>query len=44
MNYDEYVNFLDHLSLQWLVDFEYHERADVGSTVDALTILGGDDA
>lgn len=38
MNYDEYIEYINHLFLQRLVDFEYHERAD------ALTILGDDDA
>lgn len=44
MTYDEYIEYLNHLFLQRLVDFEYHERADVGSTDDALTVIGGEDA
>ena len=33
----EYVNFLNHLFVQQLVDFGYYEN---GSTADALTVIG----
>ena len=36
----EYIDFLNHLFLQRLVDFDYYENADNGSTADALTVIG----
>lgn len=39
MTYFEYIDFINHLFMQQLVDFDYYENADCGSTCDALEIL-----
>lgn len=44
ITYIEYVDFLNHLFLQQLVDFDYYENADNGSTAGALEIIGDDNA
>ena len=40
MTYEEYIDFVNYLFLQQLVDFEFFENADVGSSADALEIIG----
>lgn len=40
----EYIDYVNHLFLQRLVDFDYYENADKGSTADALTVIGDDNA
>lgn len=39
MTYPEYINFINHLFMQRLVDFDYYENADCGSTHNAMEIL-----
>jgi hypothetical protein len=36
MTYQEYIDFLNHLFMERLTDFEFHNS---GSTVDALEVL-----
>ena len=38
MNYEDYIDYLNDLSIQELLDFDYYVKGD-RSTVDALTIL-----
>lgn len=38
LTYDEYLEYLNHLFLERLVDFAYHFGHN-GSTVDSLTVL-----
>lgn len=38
MTYDEYINFINHLFLQELVDFDYH-TGHSESTRESLTIF-----
>jgi hypothetical protein len=38
VTYDEYINFINHLVMQELLDFAYFVGQD-GSTADSLTIL-----
>ena len=40
ITYLEYINFLNHLFMQQLVDFDYYENANNGSTQDAFTVIG----
>jgi len=40
MTYVEYIEYLNHLFLQQLVDFDYYENANSGSTYGALEIVG----
>jgi hypothetical protein len=35
MDYEEYLNYINHLYLQWLIDMNCNNK----STVDALTVL-----
>ena len=38
ITFEEYIDFINHLFLQELVDFDYKFR-NTGSTVDSLQIL-----
>ena len=38
MDYDDYLDFLNHLFLEQMLDFDYYWR-EKASTVDALTVL-----
>lgn len=40
ITYVEYIEYLNHLFLQQLVDFDYYENANTGSTADAFTVIG----
>lgn len=43
MTFFEYTDFINHLFLQRLVDFDFYENVDNGSTADALTVVEEDD-